>query len=119
MRDIGKIDGCATDLFDRQFVQVFDRRRQAVDLHDELLVAHLRIPGGQGQALGIDRVKDVVRGNTSGAKGVGVEVDHDLLIDAAIRGRHRDALNRRQRLAYPIEAVIVKLLFAQPIRTQA
>ncbi len=118
MRDIGEVDSRAADLLDRQAVQVGDRRRKAVDLHDELLVAHLRIAGGQGQALRIDGVDDVVRGYATGAQGVRVEIDHHLAIFSAIGSRQCDAGNRRQRLPDLIDAVVVKLLFVQPVGAQ-
>ena len=115
MSDIAQVDGCAADLTDRDVVERFDRLRHGVDADDELRIADLGVAGWQCQALGIDRVDDVVRGKTVGTQRIRVEIDHDLPILAAVRGRQGDAIYRRQRLAQAIDAIVVKLLLVHPV----
>ena len=119
MRHVGQKDGGAAGLFDRNPVQRINGRRCIVDLHDELLVAQLRVPRGQGQALGVDGGENVGRRNAASPHRIGIEIDHDLAVFAAIGGRQCDARDRRQGLTHPIDAVIVKLLLVKLFRTQA
>jgi hypothetical protein len=116
---VRQIDGGGADLLDRQPVEGSDRSGGRVHAHDELLVAHLGVAGRQGQALGIDRIDDIVRRDAVRAHGVGVDVDHDLAIFAAIGGQQGDPGDRRQRLADLIVAVVIELLLVQPVRAQA
>ena len=95
MRHVGQIDGGRADLLDRQVLQRLDRQRHRVHPHDELLVAQLGIARGQREALGVHRVHNVVRRDAAGAQRVRVEIDHDLAILTASRGRQCDAGNWR------------------------
>ena len=119
MRNVGQIDGGGADLLDRQPVQRVDRIGECVDFDDELLVAQLGVARRQRQALRVDRVQHVVRRDAVCAQRVRVEIDHDLAILAAVRRRQRDTGYRRQRLAHLIDAVVVQLLFVQPVGTEA
>ena len=79
-------------------------------------VADFRGAGGQGQVLGIDGIRHIQRGETLGQQLCRVEIDHDLAIFAAGRGRKGDAVDRRQSLPQIVETVIVELLLAEGIR---
>ena len=50
---------------------------------------------------------------------LGVDIDHDLPVLASGRRRQRDAGDRSQLLAHPVDAVIVELLFVQAVRIEA
>ncbi len=99
----------AVDEFDGDVVEVVDRRRQRVGPHRVLEVSYLRRSGRDGEVLRIDGVDDVERGQAFGLQFQRVDIDHDLPIFPARRRRQRDAVNRRELLAHPIEAVVVEL----------
>ena len=48
-----------------------------------------------------------------------IDIDHDLAVLAAGRGRQRDARDRGQLLAHPIDAVVVELLLVESVGGQA
>ena len=48
-----------------------------------------------------------------------VDIDHDLAVLAAGRRRQRDAVDRRELLAQPVDAVVVELLLVERVGAQA
>ena len=56
---------------------------------------------------------------TSGQQLVRIDIDHDLPVFAAGRGRQRHAGDRRQLLAHAVDAVIVELLLVQAVGAEA
>ena len=108
----------AVDEFDGSIVEVVDRRRQRVGPHRVLEISDLRGSGRDGEVLRIDGVDDVERGQAFGLKFQRVDINHDLPIFSAGRGRQRNAVNWRELLAHPIDAVVVELRAIERVRTQ-
>ena len=108
----------AVDEFDRDVVEIVDRRRQRIGPHRVLEVSHLRRSGRDSERLRIDGVDDIVWGQAFGLQLQRVDIDHDLPIFSAGRGRQRDAVNWRELLAHPVDAVIVELGAVERIRAQ-
>jgi hypothetical protein len=51
VRDVGQVDGGGTDQLDWHVVQRLERQRHCIHPHDKLLVVHLRVAGGEREAL--------------------------------------------------------------------
>ena len=81
----------------------------------ELCVADLRRARRQCQVLGVDGIDDVERRQSLGLQLQRVDIDHDLAVLAAGRRRKRDAVDRRELLAQPVDAVIVELLLVERV----
>ena len=67
----------------------------------------------------VDGIDNVERCETSRQQFVRIDVDHDLAIFAAGGRRQSDARHRSELLPHTIDAVVIELLFVQPIRTEA
>ena len=120
MRHVRQVNRRGADLLDWQPIEGCERWRERVGADNELLVAVLGIARWECEILRVNRVHHVVRRDAVRAQRVRVEVDHDLpIFAAAIGSRQRDARDGRQRLAYPVEAVVVQLLFVQRIGAEA
>ena len=91
------------------------RRRHRVGAHGELRIADLGETRRQRQVLGVDRVDHIQRRQPLGLELERIDVDHDLAVLAAGRRRQRDAVDRRELLAQPVDAVIVELLLVERV----
>ena len=76
------------------------------------------VPGRQRQVLGVDRVDDVERRQPLGLQLQRIDIDHDLAVFAAGRGRQRDAVDRRELLPQAVDAVVVELLLVERVGGQ-
>ena len=108
----------AVDEFDRDVVEVLDGGRHRVGADGELGVADLGRAGRQRQVLGIDRIDNVDRREPLGLKLQRIDIDHDLAVLAAGRGRKRDAVDGRELLPQAVDAVVVELLLIERVRGQ-
>ena len=72
----------------------------------------------QRQVLGVDGIDDVDRRQSLGLQLQRVDIDHDLAVFAASRRGKRDAMDGRELLAQPVDAVIVKLLLVERVGGQ-
>ena len=106
-------------VFDRNVIEVGDGHGHRIGAHRVLRVADLGETRRQGQVLGIDRVHHVRRGQASGLKLERVDVDHDLPVLAAVRGRKGHARHRGKLLAQVVEPVIVELLLVEAVGGEA
>ena len=86
---------------------------------DILRVADLGRARRQRQVLRIDGIDDIERRQALGQQFRGIDIDHDLAIFAAGRGRQGDAGYRRELLADAVDAVIVELLLVERVGAQA
>ena len=111
-------NGGAIDEFHRDIVEIGDRGGDGVGADGELGVADLRRAGRQREILGVHGADHVERRQPLGLKLQRVDIDHDLPVLAAGGGRQRDAVDRRQLLPQPIDAVIVKLLLVERVGGQ-
>ena len=116
MRNIADKNGPRTNLAQGNPVQRVDGGRGRIRLHNELLVADLRISRWQRQALRIDRIEHIVRGDARRLQGTGIKIDHDLPVLSTIRRGQRNALDGRQRLPELVNPIVVKLLLVHPVR---
>ena len=77
------------------------------------------VPDGSVRFCALTAFDDVERGQALGHKFRRIDIDHDLAVFASGRGRQRDAGDRRQLLAHPVDAVVVELLLVEGIGAQA
>ena len=115
LADILDEDRLPVDVLDRNVVEVLDGRGHRIGAHRVLRVADLGETRRQGQVLGIDRVHDVRRRQALGLKLERIDVDHDLPVLAAVRGRKGDARHRRKLLTQVVESVVVELLLVEAV----
>src|SRR5271154_280906 len=111
--------GCPVRHLDRNIVEIIDGRGGRVGLNRILLVTNFCGAGGKRQILSIDRIHYVKRGQPLGEQLRRIEINHDLAIFSARRRRKRDPRYRGQLLADSIDAVVIELLLAERIGTQA
>ncbi len=107
------------DVFDRNVVEVGDGRRHRIGAHRVLRIADLGETRRQGQVLRIDRVHHVRRGQASGLKLERIDIDHDLSVLAAVRGRKGHARHRGKLLAQVVEPVVIELLLTETVGAEA
>ena len=119
MADIAKVDCRAVHLLDRDVVELLDRRGLRVHAHNILAAADLRIARGHREVLGVDRVGDVGRREAVSKQRRRVDVHHDLAVFSAIRRRQGQAGDRGERLANPVQRIVIKLLLVQRVGRQA
>ena len=115
LADVLHEHGLPVDVFHRDVVEVGDFGRHRVGAHGELRVADLGQARGQRQVLSVDCVDHVERGQSFRLQLERVDIDHDLPILAAGRGRERDAVDRRQLLPQTVDAVVVELLLVERV----
>ncbi len=106
VRDVAHVDHAAVAGRDRNVVQIVDLLGARIDFDEVLEVADLLYAGGQDQILRRDRIGNVVAGEAARAQRVGVEVDLNLPLQAAVRPGHRGAGDRGERRANDVVAQV-------------
>ena len=105
--------------FDRNIVEIIDRRRRRIRPDAVLFVADLRRARRQGDVLSIDGIDDVERRKPFGEKLGRINIYHDLPVLPASGGGEREPVNGCQSLPQPVYAVIIELLFVERVGAQA
>ncbi len=113
VRDVAHIDHAAVAGRDRDVVQIVDLLGTRVEFYEVLEVADLLYAGGQDQILRCDRIGHVVARQSLCAQGVGVEVDLNLPLQAAVRPGHRGPRDRGKRRAEDVVAQVEDLCLGQ------
>ncbi len=116
--DVLHINRGAVDGLHRQIVEFLNGLRAAIHFDHVLKRAQFRRSRGQDQVLGIHGADNVNRGKSLGLERLGIDVDADDALLAAVGKRRCSAWNRGELGADEIIAIIKELLFAERVARQ-
>ena len=112
---IANVDRGGSYILDRQIVQLSDLDRRTIHVDFVLVVANLRGARRQNQILKVDGVHHVVRRKTLGLQGVGIQIDLNLALFAAVGVRNRRSGNADQPGADEVQANVAELLLGKAL----
>ena len=116
---VAQMKGRAADRLHRNIVELRNRPRRAVHADVVFPYANLCRAAWQRDVLRVDDIHDVLRRESVRQQFLRIDIDHDLPHFAAVGQRQSSALNCRQLRTNEVRRVVVQLLLAEILSTQA
>ncbi len=117
--DILEIDGRSIDLFDGEIGEAEEAGRRAVEADVVLQGADLGGATGLDDVLIAEGGEDLVRGDADGLHLLGIEVEHDGTLLAAVGGGDDGAGDGDELRPHDVHAVVVQLLLVEALARES